>query len=453
MGRELSDQSPSVQVFVLGRLARGAETADDIERIAPFFQNVSLELQSLWVESVARVDYERYREIIEEAREASAAVVRRAAQSAELRYLARLGRRDELERRIATFQVELSAAATADPGEAATAVFRETADMLFRVEDEIGEPVVAVEWDGLQEDRRFVLLELLSVRARRRYFDMLCSLLNDSRYRNAAIPAIAALPPEYLLDHLTELRQTDLPVRIELLRAFQDPILLREEGADLLAHLLSESIGVDEAGAEDARRMWFLSNGDAAIEVGLTVLSDPAPISAPLSKHVKDVAETSTALFPEIFQIRFAAEEITSTLQPLVIKYAGEQLDQLALLILILHALNLSREDDRLLAYTVCRELSERAAAVQHTTLEFIEAKVPGDVLTYLMTYYEPVTIDEKRGRLRSLLRRSGDDLTAIVTGWRAALTVVGDTTAAELYKVLALQVGVAVPSPGVHET
>ncbi|MFO8042280.1 MAG: hypothetical protein R6U25_03680 [Alkalispirochaeta sp.] len=481
LGRELPDQSASVQVFVLGRLARGAETAEDIDRIAPFFQNVSAELQALWVESVARVDYQRYQAEIAAALESSQPEVRRAAQTAQLRHLSRIGRRDELNQQIATLQFELHAAATADPGEQATQVFRETAEMLFRVEDEIGEPVVNVEWEHLPEARRTTLLELLSVRSRPRYFELLCSLLDDSRYRSAAVPAIAAMPSKFLLDHVTDLRQAQLPVRIELLRAFQDPVLLREEAADLLAQLLpgmrpasasvpgsapaatvtpeteatpapapvatdtpvTEAPGETPAPPEsvggEPPRSWFLSYGEMAIEVALVVLSDPTPLPVSLLKRIQQVGEGLHALFPEIFHVRFAAEESHTSLRPLIVKLAREQLDRLALLVLIFHACNLSREDDRLLAYTVCRELSERAAAVQHTTLEFIEAKVSGEVRTYLMTYYEQITIDEKRGRLRTLLRRGADDVSGIVNRWRAALTAAGDTTAAELYQVLAV--------------
>ncbi|MFW5695634.1 MAG: hypothetical protein ACOCYB_10730 [Alkalispirochaeta sp.] len=427
LGRELPDQSPSVQVFVLGRLARGAETAQDIERVAPFFRDVSDELQALWVESVARVDYERYRDVIDTARESSATVVRRAAQAAELRYLYRNGRRDELQERITTIQLELAAAATADPGTAATEVFRETVDMLLRVEEEIGEPVVEVDWHGLQEERRYILLELLAARPRPRFFDMLRTLLDDPAYRTAVVPAITALPARFLVDHLEELRQLELDVRVELLRSFQDPVLRREEGAALLSLLLVENVTIT----------WFLNYGETTIDVARAVLSDSAPISPGPAKLVRAAADSAVALFPEIFQVRFAAEEVASPLRPLLVKLTREQLDRLALLVLTLHSLNLPREDDRQLAYTVCQELSERAAAVQHNTLEFIDAKVTGDTRSYLMTYYEQVTVEEKRGRLRALLRRGGDDLGAVGERWRAAFSATGDRTAVELYGIL----------------
>jgi AAA family ATP:ADP antiporter len=437
LGRELPEQSTSVQVFVLSRLARGAETYQDIDRIAPFFRDVSAELQALWVESMARVDYERYREPIEAALESPMARVRRAAQTARLRYLSQLGRTEELNRHISTLQIELHAAATADEGVSATEMFRETADMLFRVEEEIEESVVALEWDVLPEERRLVLLELLAVRPRPRFFELLLSLLHDPRYKSAAIPAISALSSEFLLERLSELRHNAVDVRLELVRAFQDPVLIREESVDLLAALLPEQTGSQDSGTEPVMLDWFVKYGEATIEVALTVLSDPTPIPAQLAKRVRIVTDRSVALFPEVFQIRFASEEDSSPLRPLIVKLVREQLDRLALVILILHALNLPGEDDRRLAYTVCRELSERAAAVQHNTLEFIESKVSGDVRSYLMTVYEQITVEEKRGRLRSLLRRTGSELDAVVDRWRSALAAAGDETAAELYGAL----------------
>jgi ATP:ADP antiporter, AAA family len=419
LGEELSRQSDSVRVFVLGRLARGSETVEDIRRVEPFFRDGEAEIMALWIETLARVDFNRYRDEIARAVESPSPQVRRAAQFVELRSLFRQGESEEFTRRLEGVTQELK---ETESGES----FRDVLDLLLRLEEETGVTAVSVEWDDLPDDLRNAFLEAVSIRPRERYFPLLVSLLADPSWTAAVVPVIAALPTEFLVQHRDSWNVMSLEIRLELLRAFPDPVLLREESLDLLASMLQDFPDEPEA--------LLIRHGERMIETAMVLLSDPAPVPPGTAKSIGQAGSNLATLFPELFRLRFAAEETAEGVRPLTVKTAREHIDRLALLTLLFHSLNLAREDDRVLAHTVCLELSERTAAVQHNTLEFIESKLDGEMRTYLLTYYENLTVEEKQSRLRAILRKSPGNVKDAVDRWRKALLSAGEELTAEIY-------------------
>jgi hypothetical protein len=119
------------------------------------------------------------------------------------------------------------------------------------------------------------------------------------------------------------------------------------------------------------------------------------------------------------------------------VKATGEYLSRLVLLVIILESIALNREEDRALAFGVCLELTERGAVAQHNALEFIETKMSPEVRPYLLTYYEGMSVDEKRLRLRPLLRKAGDTGVFDRGVWRNAVDAAGDRVAAEVIDLL----------------
>ncbi|MDA3948286.1 MAG: MFS transporter [Spirochaeta sp.] len=434
---ELAEQSSSVQVFVRGRLARGAVTVEDLRRIEPFFSgdaDRSGEMEALWVETVARVAFDEYRERIAAAIDSPDPQVRRAARRAELKALHQRGHADEFARAIEAMGEELNGAIeeqTAEP-------FADILETVLHVESETGVKVTNIEWDELSPVQQEIFLESLSVYPRDGNFEQLLKLLTDPDRRAGAIAAIAALPAEFLVEHRQGWAETSIDTRQELLHAFQDPVLVREEGVDLLMKLLPTG---DEA--EEIPTV-FLARGETMLDVAMNVMADPSPIPPALAKRIRHTTAALTDLFPDWCRLRFAAEEVPAAARPLVVKTAREYIDRLSVLVLLFQALNLSKEDDRVLAYTVVRELTERATAVQHNTLEFIEAKIRDEARTYLLTYFETMTVAEKRSRLRSVLKRSPGTIGAAVTRWRDALSRVDEPLIAEILGHIA---GAAQPS------
>jgi len=435
LATELEQQSESVRVFVLSRLARGAESPEDIRRIEPFFTTVFTEqVEALWIETLGRIDYDQYRPRITDGTKSPFPAVRRTAQFIELSVLFRRGDEEAFSTHLKGVTAELTEAirnrTSSDPYR-----FRDILDMLLRLEGETGKTVVEVEWEPLSTHQKQVFLEVLMTRPLPRFFPLLLQLLSEPDWTTAAIPAVAALPPEFLMPRRQEWSGLPAPIRLELVRAFPDPVLQREESADLLSTFLAGSDPTVEPAPADL----LLQHGHMVTDTALILLSDPAPLPPGLAKRVSRAAESLTELFPELFRLRFAAEETPEErYRPLTVKATRELIDRLAALVLTFHSLNLSREDDRILAYTVCRELTERTTSVQHTTLEFIETKIAGDARLYLMTYYETMTVAEKHRRLRTVLRNTSGTLAQTAAQWQRALSSQTDRVTAEAIGLLA---------------
>jgi ATP:ADP antiporter, AAA family len=427
---EMAGQSDSVRVFVLGRLARAARSGEDLKRIAPLFESVSEELEALWVETIARVDFGAHREELAAAAESPRTDVRVAASVAILRGLDRTGGHEEFAARVEHLSRELEVAITGGTGE-----FVELLRILLRVEAATGKPLLEVSWDRLDDPRREAFLEALGRNPTPRFFPLVIPLLEDEEYLRPAVVVLAALPTEFLLTRQAELAELPVPVRCELLRVFQDPVLRREVGGALLREQLTPT----GEGAEATVDL-LVGRGESIIEAGLAVLSDPAPVGTHLGhlgRLVRHAAADLATVFPVLYGMRFAAEDVPSRLRALSAKTTGEYLSRLVLLVIILESLTLGREEDRALAFGVCQELTERGAVAQHNALEFIETKMSAEVRPYLLTHYEGMTVDEKRLRLRPLLRKAAGAGEFDRGVWRDAVEGAGDLVAAEVLALL----------------
>jgi AAA family ATP:ADP antiporter len=424
---ELTGQSDSVRVFVLGRLARAARSGEDLKRIAPLFEGVSEELEALWVETIARVDFGAHRERLAAAEESPRTDVRVAASVGILRSLDRSGGHEEFASRVDQLSRDFEATTTGG-----TDRFVELLRILLRVEVLTGKPLLAVSWEDLDDPRRDAFLDALGRNPLPRFFPLIVPLLEDDRYLRPAVVALAALPAEFLLAHGAELAELSVPVRCELLRVFQDPVLRREVGGALLRELLTRT-----GEGPDLTVELLVGRGEPIIEAGLAVLSDPAPVGTNLGRLVRHTAADLATVFPGMYGLRFAAEDASTRLRPLSVKATGEYLSRLVLLVIILESIALNREEDRALAFGVCLELTERGAVAQHNALEFIETKMSPEVRPYLLTYYEGMSVDEKRLRLRPLLRKAGDTGVFDRGVWRNAVDAAGDRVAAEVIDLL----------------
>jgi len=424
---ELAGQNESVRVFVVTRLVRAVQTREEIERIASFFGELRGNLAALWIETLARVDYDAYRDEILRGVSSEDGSVRVSANVAVLSAMYRAGEVEPFRARIDALSGELA-------GPVSDTRFRELVDLLLRLEAVTGEAAFDMRWRDLSDTHREIVLELLAIHPTPRLFPVLLSLLEGAEWASSVVAAIAALPPEFLLRHRGEWVTVPSEVRLEILRTVQDPVLRREESADLLTLFLS---------GEDAFAT-ILAHREALIDVALFLLADTDPISPALAKVVRGGYERLTGLLPELFHIRFAAEDAPEEVRPLSRKLTREYLHLTASAVLLLRSLTLPKEEDRVLAYSVCREITERAAVVHHNAMEFIETRVEGDAKTYLLTYFESMTTAEKRARLRSLLKDRFASVGSIIAEKRARLSARGDEIGVEVLGYLETR---AVPS------
>lgn len=398
---EIDQQSESVRVFVLGRLARAVETPEDVRRAAPLFENASPDLQGRWIETISRVSFERYKEQIEAVYDSEVAEIRKAARLETLQQLWNSGSIDAFRRRIA-FIVDEYTIALKQQSEN----YRELLELIVRVEIATGETIVDFGWESLTDPQRFVLLDTLADFPSPRHYTLLKMLLTDEDYSSAALTAVASLPPDHLIESRADWKTIPLYARIELLRALNDEILRREEGLDLLIEYLSEECDPLEL---------VIARGGMIVEIAMVVLSDPAPLPVVAQKSVRRAIEVASKALPHLLQFRFAAEDIDSSQRSLARRLATEYIGNAASIVLILSSLLFQKEDDRRFAYSVCQELTERSVVVQNNALEFIESRFSGELKTYLLTIYEPMTFEEKRQRLSQLVRRSSSSLEGTV--------------------------------------
>jgi AAA family ATP:ADP antiporter len=417
---ELAGQNESVRVFVLTRLVRAVQTRDEIDRIASFFGELNGSLAALWIETLARVDYDAYRDAILRGTTADDGTVRVAANVAVLSAAYRAGETDSFRSRVDALSAELA-------GAVSETRFREIVDLLLRLEVATGEAVFDLRWRDLSDSQRGIVLERVAIHPTPRLFPTLQSLLGDTEWASSAVAALAALPPDFLLRHRGEWSDAPTEVRLEILRTVQDPVLRREDSADLLVHFLSEEDPFDT----------LLAHREALIDVALFLLADTDPISPALTRVVREGYDRFAGLLPELFHIRFIAEDAPEEVRPISRKLTREYLHLTASAVLLLRSLTLPREEDRVLAYSVCREITERAAVVHHNAMEFIETRVEGDAKTYLLTYFESMTTAEKRVRLRSLLKDRIASVAAIIAEKRAVLSARGDEIGVEVLEYL----------------
>ncbi len=405
---EMERQNRSTRVFIVARLAGSAQTPEDVERLEPFFHSDDQSLQELRLKTLSRIDYDRYEEEIRRYNEAPWPEVRLAARLAELTGLYRRENREPFQQQIDRLVEGFHNAQTPEQ-------FRETVTLALMVERATGRSVITPDWDALTPLQRQVYLESLAEYPSVHGFPVAAMHLGDELLRTAALKAIQGMPESFLLDHRGELPALTVPERLQFLEEIRGthPVLAWEEGIALLKELLpavpagTETVGGDGADALDAELFRSLqTQGGNLVDAALLVLGDPTPIPPELRQLAEGAAKALSALYPPLMALRYrtsASEQ--GKYHPLLVKLLDEQVKNLSLFVLTARSLELSREDDRLLAATICRDIRGGTGQLRHNALEFVETRTEGEMRTYLMLYLESLTIEEKRMRLMPLLK------------------------------------------------
>lgn len=408
--RETREQSRPTRMFITTRLARSARTAEDIGRIQPFFEweeaatsEEAEALRALWIQTLARVDFDRYESKISEETDSPHAGVRIVARLAVL--TRRLKRESDatIEAETQALRDEFRRAGVKETEPA----FREICELILRLEGATEHAIVGAEWRNLSESRKDIFFQVVSEYPNVHYFLLLTGMLHEERFRTSALKGLKRLPETFLLNERERFASLVPREKLLLLQEMQHthPVFSREESSVLLASLLA---GVEESTDQPTGVLYatLYRTGAQIIDAGLLVLSDPAPVPTTLVRAAGNAAAVFVALYPALFSLRLDTAGVDEAkYAPLFMKLLDEKLRELSVLVLTLNALVLPREEDRLLGWSICRDLRNNSSPVKQNALEFLETRTEGDTKKYLLLFFESLTAAEKRAQLRSLLK------------------------------------------------
>ena len=422
--RETREQTRSIRVFVTGRLARSATTPEDVEKIRPFFEWDHSEddesLQALWIQTLARIDYDRFRESILQAKSSPYGSVRLVARLASLRTrITREGAR-ALEEETERLREEFTRAAR----DGTDQEFRETCDLILSLERFTNTRILAPFREPLPPRRDPIFLQAVADNPGAPYFRLLAEGLITEETRSIALTGLRNSPESLLLEHRDLFSSLSISDRLHVLQDMEQshPEFVRRESVDLLTALLAHPR--DESGREESdRTRGFLRRyarlhrtGESLIDAGILILTEPTAVSPGITRAIRDNLDDFSWLFPHLFILRYDTPTIgTSRYAPLLYKLVDEMLQTLAVLILTLTAMTFSKEEDRVLAASICRELRDRTSLIQQNALEFMETRFDGDVRKYLLLVFESLTPDEKRARLKPIVKNLSLDGTSVM--------------------------------------
>ncbi|TVR69271.1 MAG: hypothetical protein EA427_08545 [Spirochaetaceae bacterium] len=397
--RQTREQSPSIRMFMAGRLARSARTAEDIERVQPFLEmdgQANEALQALRIQTLARVDFEQFEPEITRAVQSSHGSVRIASRLAIL--TRRVGEDPEREsdRLLEEFR-RLS-------GESDTGPFAEVCELILRLEAKTNLTIIGENWHELRDSQREIFLRILADNPTTYYFSTLVEQLSHETLRDTALKGLKKLPEELLLEKREQTAHLEIPLRLLLLREMHHthPLFARSESEEILGQLLKDLPMSNEIELFAALH----DKGEQITDAALLVLSDPKPPAAPLARMAEERAAALGGLFPMLFLLRFDTPGLEQQRYlPLFRALLEERLHELSLLVLTLSAVALAKENDRVLAWSVCRELRDRTSPVQQNALEFVETRTEEEIKKYLLLFFESLTDLEKQARLRPLVR------------------------------------------------
>jgi ATP:ADP antiporter, AAA family len=452
---ETRGQSPSIRLFVTGRLARSATTVQDMESISPFFDwgdEKNETLEALRIQTLARIDFENYQEVIRDGLKSSFSSVRVASRLAILTRRFKQESGEALQTELTSLRDEferLAATGTEDQ-------FREISELVLKLEGKINQRIAAAAWETLHPSRQQIFLTAIAENPNRYYMPLLMDRLHDEPFQATALKGLRRMPEELLLEHREQLASLGLRERLLLLKEMQHthPVFTRLESTDLLEALLQPLLTrsapekasetatgatitgatiTDAAAPEELYRLLH-RDGAALTDATLLVLSDPAPVSTALSRRIEEAAMTLTSLYPVLFSLRFETPGMErAAYEPLYTKLLDERLRDLSVLVLTLVSATLKKEDDRVLAWSICRELRDRMSPVKQNALEFIETRTSDETRKYLLLFFEKLTAGEKRARLRSLTKNLTIDYREILADLARRYSSVGDTVSAEI--------------------
>jgi len=428
---EMEKQSLSVKVFLSSRLASEAETAEDLERLRPFFPDDAPEtIRAAWIEALARVGFESHEEEILKEEDSPSGEIRTAARLAVLRSLRASGKDGEFRERLSRLTDGFEAAVAAkDAGK-----FEEYSAILLRFEAETGERFIRLERDSLDDELLGIFLSALAAHPTERYFPFVLAGLGKERFRKQTTSCLKAMPEKTLLEHediFTGLPPSEILSILEEL-VFSHPEFSDRESVGLLKGLfepfetpglsLKETLGILHAsGGEMVRALLILALGPKAAP------NDVAPA-------FKRIKTRLLGLFPQCCALLRETDGIAgSRYHPLIAKLVREETTGLLLVLAALTAAEMKNDEDRDLACGIIRDLYERTAEMSQSAMEFIDTKIEDEVRKPLLLYYENLTVDEKHLRMRPYLRGLNKGPGEIIGDWAEALTAVGDEIGAEI--------------------
>jgi hypothetical protein len=312
--------------------------------------------------------------------------------------------------------------------------FEEILELLLRLELETGKKIIEPDWAAMGEDKKPVFLHSLARNPNTVYFPLLIDKLQDETYGSFAVAGLKKMPETLLLEKKDAWVGFPPREKLRLLREFKDthPVFTRNESVDLIRAMTESGNG---GGNEPARTLGLLHRrGRDLIEAALLVLSDSAPIPQGLCRVAEEEAARFSALYPYLFVLLLDTPGRREKTYPLLQKMVQEQLKDVSLLVLCLSAMGMAKEEDRALACSICRELGERTALAQQNALEFIEAKIGGDAKTFLLLYFETLTPEEKRVRLKPMLKGFPKGYMQVIAEWHDYFSLAQDEIAAEIF-------------------
>ena len=418
-------QTPSTQVYVVGRLAESARTIEDIARIEPFFGIAGAdrpELAALRIECLARVDVEHYSSEIAQATSSIHADVQVAARLALLqsRY-----QHDEFQA-FATEKERLLAefgrGAASDPEE-----YRELCELLLRFEAATEYAIISVNWNNMNRISQDIFVSVLAEHPSTHHCALLLQLIHMESFAALAVKGLKGLPEQFLLTKTTELSELTATERLRILLDLGEthPTLTRYLAETQLEEILSSR--------EPA---WTLlhQSGEAIRVTALRVLSGTTGIPATLQNLAASTVKVLSELFADLLHLRYISlPGEGSRYRPLLIKLIDEQLRQLAVLILVLNSLLPANEKRRTSSYAICSELDDHHTPLRHSALEFIETSVENPTKKYILVFFESLTEAEKRARLRPILRKRTTDARRTLHALHAQFSAQGSDVAREI--------------------
>jgi MFS family permease len=427
---EMDKQSMSVRVFVIGRLAKSAETFEDINRLEPFFMDPSESLQALWIGTLARIQYDRYEMEIRNGMESPFREVRTVSRLAVLRYLQKTGKTEEFSAIIGEFREKFETALSTGSSEE----FEEALELLLRLELETGKSIIEPDWAAMGDEKKRIFLRALGRNPNAHYFPLLVDKLQDETYRSLAVAGLKKMDEALLLNNKGIWADFSFREKLCLLREFKDShrVFTRDESSDLVRAMIRRENGSDK---EPEGTLEVLHRrGRDLIEAALLVLSDTAPIPGDLSGLAEEEKERFTSLYPYLFLLMLNSSGQGEKAYPLLQKMVNEQLKDLSLLVLCLSSLGFAKVEDRVFAGSICRELGDRTAIAQQNALEFIETKIAGPAKMFLLLYFENLTPEEKRIRLKPLLKNTPLNYKRGIALWHGYFSRAEDKIAEEIF-------------------
>lgn len=411
---EIKKQSVPIKTFVAGRLARSASTPQDIEKLRPFFLKSSDALTAIWIETLSRLAYEENEKTIRSGLLSDSSEIRIVSELAVLRHLQQKEKfeefRKECERLID--RLESSPAERTDD-------FEEVITVLLRAESESGKRILFLDDGPLTSGQKKVFLSVLGLFPNSFHFPLIVEALHDEDFVPCAVSCLKRMPENFLLEQNQLLSAFPRKTQVFIIEELQKvhPEFSRRGAAGLMEAFFTDFQSADDTKGPDIGLVH--SSMRHILDSSLVLLANPAPLPAGLLGGLNFMTEKLSKISPYLFTLYFGAEKKKAEKYfPLLRKLIEEELHSLLLLSLTFASLKLKKEEDRKIAYGICREMRDSVEKMQENALEFIDAKIESDMKDQLLVFFENLSVDEKAVRLRGRLRKFRVKFDKIIIDW-----------------------------------